>query len=186
MNIPTALLLALAIWALGIIFIYNRLVVFRNRVDNAWAQIDVQLKRRYDLIPNLVKTVQAYAAHEKEVFQNIAEARSQAFNARTVNEQGKAENGLTKALGRLIALAEGYPQLKANENFLLLQEELVGTEGKIAYARQFYNDSVMALNTKIQLFPHNLLANLFGFKQRDYLEIDGLAKDPVNINFQEQ
>lgn len=186
MKIANIFWIILGIWALGIIFIYNRLVILRNRVDNAWAQIDVQLKRRYDLIPNLVKTVQAYAAHEQETFRRLAEARSQASGARTVLEKGEAENRLTKALGALFAVAENYPVLKANENFLLLQEELVGTEGKIAFARQFYNDSVMSFNTKIQLFPHNLFANLFGFKQKDYLEIEGLARGPVAVNFNNQ
>ncbi len=173
----------LALWALGVIFSYNRLIILRNRVENAWAQIDVQLKRRYDLIPNLVKTVQAYAKHEREVFQRVTEARTKAIQAGSVKEQEKAENDLTRCIKGLFAVAENYPDLKANKNFLLLQEELAGTESKIAFARQFYNDSVMSLNTRIEVFPHNILARFFGFKKQDYLEIEGLERDPAAVRF---
>ena len=156
----------------AVIALYNRLVVLRNRVDNSWSQIDVQLRRRYDLIPNLVNTVKGYATHESETFEKVTQARNMAVNATTVAEQGQAENMLTGALKSLFAVAEAYPELKANENFLHLQEELTGTESKIAYARQFYNDSVMSYNTSIQSFPANLLAGIFGFTQREYFEIE--------------
>lgn len=156
----------------ALIALYNRLVVLRNRVDNAWSQIDVQLRRRYDLIPNLVETVKGYAKHESETFEKVTQARNMAVNAGNVAEQGAAENMLTGALKSLFAVAEAYPELKANENFMQLQEELSGTESKIAYARQFYNDSVMSFNTAIQSFPANLLAGMFGFSARDYFEIE--------------
>ncbi len=178
----------LAIVGLAIIFviaIYNRLIVLRNRIDNSWAQIDVQLKRRYDLIPNLVETVKGYAKHEKTVFEEVTKARTQAINAGTVQEQSNAENMLTGALKSLFAVAENYPDLKANENFLMLQEELSGTESKIAYARQFYNDTVMKFNTTIQTFPNNLLAGMLGFNQRDYFEIEEASREAVKVDFTE-
>ncbi len=156
----------------ALIVLYNRLVVLRNRVDNSWSQIDVQLRRRYDLIPNLVETVKGYAAHESGTFQKVTEARNMAVNATSVAEQGQAENMLTGALKSLFAVAEAYPELKANQNFMMLQEELSGTESKIAYARQFYNDSVMSFNTAIQSFPANLLAGMFGFSAREYFEVE--------------
>lgn len=158
--------------ALALIALYNRLIVLRNRVDNAWAQIDVQLKRRYDLIPNLVETVKGYATHEKETLESVIQARNMAVNATGVAEQGAAENMLTGALKTLFAVAEAYPDLKANTNFMQLQEELTNTEGKISYARQFYNDSVMSFNTAIQSFPANMLAGMFGFAAREYFELD--------------
>ena len=172
---------AVAVAAIGI---YNGLITLRNRSDNAWAQVDVQLKRRYDLIPNLVETVKGYAAHEKETFQKVTEARAQAINAGTVAEQGKAENMLTGALKSLFAVSESYPDLKANQNFLMLQEELAGTEGKIAYARQFYNDTVMKFNTKQQVFPSNIIANMFGFQEKEYFEIEEPeAREAVKVEF---
>ncbi len=183
MGFNQILIIIFGILGLAIIFIYNRLIIYRNRVDNAWSQIDVQLKRRYDLIPNLVETVQAYARHERETFAQITEARTRAIAAASVKEQEKAENDLTRNLHRLIAVAENYPDLKANKNFLMLQEELAGTESKIAFARQFYNDSVMAYNTRLQMFPNNLLAGIFGFKNRDYLEIEGLEREPQRVSF---
>ena len=167
----------------GAIGIYNRLVTLRNRVDNAWSQIDVQLKRRYDLIPNLVETVKGYAAHERETFEAVIQARSAAMGAQGVAAQGQAENVLTGALKSLFALAEAYPDLKANQNFLMLQEELSGTESKIAYARQFYNDSVMTFNTSQQTFPSTVIAGVFGFKPREYFEIEEEAKEPVKVQF---
>ena len=177
-------LIIIGVVILAGIGIYNGLITLRNRSDNAWAQVDVQLRRRYDLIPNLVETVKGYAAHEKEVFQKVTEARSQAINAGTVAEQGKAENMLTGALKSLFAVAENYPDLKANQNFLMLQEELAGTEGKIAYARQFYNDTVMKFNTKQQVFPSNVIANMFGFKEKEYFEIEEAeAREPVKVEF---
>jgi len=172
---------AVAVAAIGI---YNGLIRLRNRSDNAWAQVDVQLRRRYDLIPNLVETVKGYAAHEKETFQKVTEARAQAINAGTVAEQGKAENMLTGALKSLFAVVESYPDLKANQNFLMLQEELAGTEGKIAYARQFYNDTVMKFNTKQQVFPSNIVASMFNFQEKEYFEIEEPeAKEPVKVEF---
>jgi LemA protein len=163
---------------------YNGLVVLRNRCENAWSQVDVQLKRRYDLIPNLIETVKGYAKHEREVFQNVTDARAKAINASTVKDQGAAEVQLSGALKTLFAVAENYPELKANQNFLLLQEELAGTESKIAYARQFYNDQVMLFNQRQQVFPSNLIANMFGFKEREYFELETpAAKEPVKVQF---
>lgn len=162
----------------GVIAIYNRLIRDRNRVDNAWHQIDVQLKRRYDLIPNLVETVKGYATHEREVFEKVTQARNMGINAQTVKDQAQAENMITGALKSLFAVAEAYPDLKANQNFLMLQEELAGTESKIAFARQFYNDSVMSYDTRRQKFPANMIAGMFSgtFTQRDYFEIDIAAE----------
>jgi len=168
----------------AVIALYNRLIVLRNRVDNAWSQIDVQLRRRYDLIPNLVETVKGYAKHERETFEKVTQARNMAINAGTVAEQGAAENMLTGALKSLFAVAEAYPELKANTNFMQLQEELTGTESKIAYARQFYNDSVMSYNTGIQSFPANLLAGMFGFTAREYFEIElAEAREAPQVSF---
>jgi LemA protein len=163
---------------------YNSLIQMRNRCDNAWAQVDVQLKRRYDLIPNLVETVKGYAKHEREVFQNVTEARTRAINASTVKDQSAAENQLTGALKTLFAVAESYPDLKANQNFLMLQEELAGTEGKIAYARQFYNDQVMKFNQKQQIVPSNIIAKVFSFKEKEYFVLEEpAAKEPVKVSF---
>jgi len=170
-------LVLVAVWS------YNRLVRLRVRVDNGWSQIDVQLRRRYDLIPNLVQTVQGYAAHEKGVFESITAARTQAMGAQGVGEQAQAEDQVTAGLGRLIAVAEAYPDLKANQNFLALQEELTGTESKIAYARQFYNDQVMQLNTAIQSFPSSLLAGAFGFEAREFFNIEEPERGPVQVGF---
>ena len=178
-----AIALLVIVAAFALIAIYNRLVVLRNRVDNSWSQIDVQLRRRYDLIPNLVETVKGYASHESETFEKVTQARNMAINAQTVTEQAQAENVLTGALKSLFAVAEAYPDLKANQNFLLLQEELSTTEGKIAYARQFYNDSVMSFNTAIQSFPSNLVAGMFNFTARDYFEIEAAAAEPVKVDF---
>lgn len=177
-------LIIIGVVAVAAIGIYNGLITLRNRADNSWAQVDVQLRRRYDLIPNLVETVKGYAAHEKEVFLKVTEARAQAINAGTVAEQGKAENMLTGALKSLFAVVESYPDLKANQNFLMLQEELAGTEGKIAYARQFYNDTVMKFNTKQQVFPSNIIASMFNFQEKEYFEIEEPeAKEPVKVEF---
>ncbi len=173
----------LALVVLWAIVVYNRLVTLRNRVDNAWAQIDVQLRRRYDLIPNLVETVKGYAAHEREVFERVTEARARAISAGTVRDQGQAETMLTQALRGLFAVAENYPQLRASETFLALQEELAGTESKIAFARQFYNDTVMRYNTSLQSFPTTLMARQFGFAPRDYFEMDEAAREPVPVAF---
>jgi len=164
--------------------IYNGLISLRNRCDNSWAQVDVQLRRRYDLIPNLVETVKGYAKHEREVFERVTQARANAINAGTVKDQGMAEDLLSGALKSLFAVAENYPELKANENFLMLQEELAGTEGKIAYARQFYNDTVMKFNTKQQVFPSNIIANMFRFQEKEYFEIEEPeAREPAKVEF---
>ena len=165
------------------IYVFNKLVRTRNRVDNAWSQIDVQLRRRYDLIPNLVETVKGYAAHERELFEEVTRARSQGEQAATVADQAQAENQLTAGLRRLIAVAEQYPQLRASENFLGLQEELTSTESKIAYARQFYNDEVTLLNNLVQSFPSNIVAGVAGFKTRQFFEIDEPARGPVTTSF---
>ena len=162
---------------------YNRLVSLRARVDNGWSQIDVQLRRRYDLIPNLVRTVQGYASHERELFENVTEARSRAMDASAVPDQAQAENQITKGLRQLLAVAEAYPDLKANEGFLSLQEELTGTESKIAYARQFYNDQVMRLNTLIGSVPTNVVANMFGFTTREFFDIEDPARGPATVDF---
>ncbi|MDP9241719.1 MAG: LemA family protein [Actinomycetota bacterium] len=154
------------------VYAFNRLVRTRNRTDNAWSQIDVQLRRRYDLIPNLVEAVKGYADHERELFESVTMARSRGMEATSVESQAQAENQLTHGLRRLLAVAEKYPDLKANQNFLALQEELTATESKIAYARQFYNDEVMRLNTLIQSFPSNLVAGAFRFAQRPFFEIE--------------
>ena len=172
---------ALFLIAIGM---YNSLVTLRNRCDNAWSQVDVQLRRRYDLIPNLVETVKGYAKHEREVFEKVTQARAAAIGAQTVKDQGQAENMLSGALKSLFAVAENYPELKANQNFLLLQEELSGTESKIAYARQFYNDQVMKFNMKQQVFPSNIIAGMFGFKIKAYFEIgEAEARGPVKVSF---
>ena len=184
MGVGLIFLIILGVIVVAVIGIYNGLIQFRNRCENAWAQVDVQLRRRYDLIPNLMETVKGYAKHEKEVFLKVTEARAQAINAGTVKDQGKAENMLSGALKSLFAVAENYPDLKANQNFLMLQEELAGTEGKIAYARQFYNDMTMKFNTKQQVFPANIIAGMFGFKEREYFEIDEAeAREPVKVEF---
>ena len=162
---------------------YNGLVSLRNRIENAWAQIDVQLKRRYDLIPNLVETVKGYASHEKETLERVITARNAGMGASGVQEQAQAENMLSGALKSLFALSEAYPDLKANTNFLQLQEELTGTEGRIAYARQFYNDTVYRYNTKIQSFPSNVLANSFKFAEREYFQAEDEERGPVNVQF---
>lgn len=182
--IPTIITIAvIAIFILVVVGFYNRLVSLRNRIDNAWSQIDVQLKRRYDLIPNLVETVKGYAKHEKEVFEHVTEMRSKAISATTVDEQSQVENELTQTLKSLFAVAENYPELKANQNFLALQEELSGTESKIAYARQFYNDTVLRYNTTIQAFPGNMLAGPFGFDERQYFEAEPESREPVKVEF---
>ena len=164
------------------VWTFNALVRLRNRADNGWSQIDVQLRRRYDLIPNLVETVQGYAAHERELFEQVTEARARGIGASDVSGQARAEDMITAGLGRLMAVAEAYPDLKANRNFLALQEELTGTESKIAYARQFYNDQVMHLNTKIQSFPPSMIASLFRVKPRPFFDIEDPERGPVTVD----
>ena len=182
----------IALWViLGIVVLlllifggtYNRLVALRNRIDNAWSQIGVQLKRRYDLIPNLVNTVKGYAAHEKEIFEKVAEARNAAISAKSVPDQAQAENQITGALRQLFAVVENYPDLKANQNFLALQEELTATEGRIAFARQFYNDSVLAYNNKVQQFPSRIVAGMFNFTPREFFQVEEAATGPVDVQF---
>jgi LemA protein len=173
----------LVLVALYAIFTYNRLVRARVRVDNGWSQIDVQLRRRYDLIPNLIEAVKGYAAHEREVFDEVTKARTQAQGATTVQGQAAAENELTRSIRQLFAVAENYPDLKASQNFLALQEELTGTESKIAYARQFYNDQVMRLNTLIASFPSNVLAGLFHFTPREFFDIEDPVRGPAKVEF---
>jgi LemA protein len=167
---------------LALVVAYNRLVRLKNRTDNGWSQIDVQLRRRYDLIPNLVQAVKGYAAHEHEVFEDVTKARAHAMGAEGVNAQGEAEHQVTAGINKLIAVAENYPDLKASENFLALQEELTGTESKIAYARQFYNDQVMGLNTAIQSFPSSLIARRFHFTAREFFQIDEPQRGPVQVD----
>jgi LemA protein len=168
--------------AIALIWIYNRLVSLRTRVDNGWSQIDVQLRRRADLIPNLIETVRGYATHERELFERVTEARARSIEASGVTDQADAENQVTAGLRQLMAVVEAYPDLKANQNFLALQEELVATESKIAYARQFYNDQVMRLNTLIQSFPSSLVANLFRFSERSFFEIDEPTRGTVSVD----
>jgi LemA protein len=165
------------------VLIYNRLVALRARVDNGWSQIDVQLRRRYDLIPNLVETVRGYATHERELFERVTQARARAIDATAVPDQATAEDQITAGLRQLIAVAEAYPDLKANQNFLALQEELSGTESKIAYARQFYNDQVMRLNTLIGSFPSNMVAKVFGFTTREFFDIEEPVRGPATVEF---
>ncbi|MCX6745697.1 MAG: LemA family protein [Candidatus Parcubacteria bacterium] len=167
------IILIIVIAILGwLIAVYNGLIRSKNRVDEAWSDIDVQLKRRYDLIPNLVETVKAYAGHEKEVFQKVTEARSQAMQAKSLDDKGKAENMLGQTLKSLFAVAENYPDLKASTNFLQLQDELSDTENKIQAARRFYNGNVRDFNIKIQVFPNTLVAGLLGFKAREFFQVE--------------
>jgi LemA protein len=181
----TALWIVLGVFAavlLVVAWIYNRLVSLRTRVENGWSQIDVQLRRRADLIPNLVETVKGYATHERELFDRVTEARARSIDASNVPDQAAAENQITAGLRQLLAVVEAYPVLKANENFLALQEELVATESKIAYARQFYNDQVMRLNMLIQSFPSSLVARSFRFDERPFFEIDEPTRGPVQVD----
>jgi LemA protein len=169
--------------ALFLVFTYNRLVKLRNRIEAAWSQIDVQLRRRYDLIPNLVETVKGYAAHERETFEAVTRARQQAQQAQGVEEQAQAENVLTGALRQLFAVAEAYPQLQANQNFLALQEELTGTEGRIAFSRQFYNEQVLAYDNARETFPTSMVAGTFNFEERPYFEAEEQSREPVRVEF---
>ncbi len=169
----------LVLLIISIIGIYNALVRLRNQVGNAWSQIDVQLKRRHDLIPNLVETTKGYMQHERQTFEAITQARSQAMGAKTVTEAAKAEGALGEALSKFMLVVENYPELKANQNFLAVQEELTSTENKISFARQSYNDQVLFFNNKIQMFPSNVIANMFNFAKRDFFEIETPAEREV-------
>ncbi len=181
------IILAALLVAVGgfLIAIYNKLVQLRQRVQNAWSQVDVQLKRRYDLIPNLVNAVKGYVRHERDTLEKVTQARNMAVNAGSVTEQARAENILSGALKSLFAVAEAYPDLKANTNFIQLQSELSDTENKISFARQFYNDAVQIFNTKIEVFPNNLVAGMLGFGMVDYFTLQGEteARQNVQVNF---
>jgi LemA protein len=166
----------LVVLALFVIGVYNSLVGLRNQVNNAWSQIDVQLKRRHDLIPNLVETARGYMKHERETFEAITKARSQAMGAKSVSESSKAEGVLGEALSKFLLVVENYPELKANQNFLALQEELSSTENKIAFSRQNYNDQVLFFNNRTQMFPSNIVAGIFGFAKRDFFEVQIAAE----------
>jgi LemA protein len=178
----TALIIVAVVLVLLIAFVigaYNALIRLRNQVDNSWSQIDVQLKRRHDLIPNLVETAKGYMKHERGTFEAITNARSQAMGAKSVAEAGKAEGALGEALSKFMLVVENYPDLKANQNFLAVQEELTSTENKISFARQSYNDQVLFFNNKIQMFPSNIVANVFNFGKRDFFELEVAAEREV-------
>ena len=185
MTITTIILIVLAVLVLWFVFAYNRFVRLITRAKEAWADIDVQLKRRYDLIPNLVSTVKGYAAHESSAFENVTKARAMAMGAKTLEEKAGAENMLTGALKSLFAVSEAYPDLKANQNFLELQRELSDTENKIQAARRFYNGNVRDLNIATDTFPSNLVANLFKFSKMEFFDLnEGSAeKEPVKVQF---
>jgi LemA protein len=171
--LPIGIIAFIVLW---VIFTFNRLVAFKNQMKNAWSQIDVQLKRRHDLIPNLVNTVKGYAKHERETLENVTKARQQAVDASGVADQAQAENFLTQTLRSLFAVVENYPDLKANRNFLELQEELTSTENRISFARQFYNDTTLKLNNKIEQAPSNIIAKFFNFKQGVFFEIEDVGQ----------
>lgn len=182
--VPIVVIVAIILLIFWFVGVYNRLVGLRNRVDTQWAQIDVQLKRRYDLIPNLVETVKGYAAHERETLENVTKARQIAIDAKTVQEQGEAENFLTSTLRSIFALAEAYPDLKANENFLQLQGELTEIEGVIASARASFNESVLGYNNVVQMFPSNIVAGMSGFGLREFFEVtDPEVREAPKVKF---
>jgi len=177
-------LVLIAIVVFGFIGIYNNLVQLRNRVKNAWSQIDVQLKRRHDLIPNLVETAKGYMTHERETLEGITKARSSAMGAGSVSEKAAAESNLNSAMSKFFLVVENYPDLKANQNFMAVQEELTSTENKIAFARQSYNDSVLFLNDKTQMFPSNIIAGMYNFKQETFFELENKTEREVpKVNF---
>jgi LemA protein len=178
------ILVLVAVVALLLVVLYNRFVRLRNRVDNAWAQIEVQLKRRWDLIPNLVETVRGYASHERETFENVTQARAAAQQANTPAESAQAEGILGQALGRLFAVAEAYPELQADENFRQLQSELSETENRIAVSRQVYNDTVLTFNNAIQTVPGVFFAGFFGFEKREFFDVeDDAQREPPRVSF---
>jgi LemA protein len=182
--VPLIIIVLIVLVVIVFVAMYNGLVRLRNRVDNAWSQIDVQLKRRHDLIPNLVETVKGYAKHEQETLDRVIQARNMAMNASGVPATAQAENMLSGALKSLFALSEAYPDLKANTNFLQLQEELTSTEDRVAYSRQFFNDSVLKYNNKIQTIPANVIAGMFNFKEREFFEVEEPeARDAPKIQF---
>jgi LemA protein len=179
-----AIVVVVLLVAILVAFLYNKLVRLRNRTENAWSQVDVQLRRRYDLIPNLVETVKGYASHESATFEEVTRARTAAQQAETVEEQAGAENALTAAIGRLFAVAEAYPQLRATENFQQLQAQLEETESKIAVSRQVYNDTVLTYDNAIESVPTNIIAGAFGFRPRAYFEIEEpAAREAPRVTF---
>jgi LemA protein len=183
MVVAIVVIVIVALVSLALVLMYNRLVRLRNRTENAWAQVDVQLRRRFDLIPNLVEAVKGYAAHERETFEAVTRARAEAQAAKTVEDRAKAENMITQALGRLFAVAEAYPELRATENFQQLQAQLVDVEQNIAVSRQVYNDTVLTYDTAIESVPTNVIAGLFHFGPRPYFEIEEPAREPVQVQF---
>ena len=184
-GILIAVLVFLVLLVLFFISTYNRLVRFLNEVKNAWSQIDVQLKRRHDLIPNLVETVKGYMQHERATLENITQARNLAMKPGSVSERAQAEQQLTQALHNFFVVVENYPDLKANQNFLALQEELTSTENRISFARQAYNDTVMNFNNAIQMFPTNIVGAMFGFKEQSFFELENVAERAVpKVSFQ--
>jgi len=183
MDITKIVIIIAVVIVLWIILVFNRLVTLRNRTKEAWSDIDVQLKRRYNLIPNLVETVKGYAAHERELFEKVTKARAMAMQAQSVKEKGEAENMLSGTLKSLFAVAENYPDLKASTNFLELQRELRDTEDKIQASRRFYNTNVRDLNIKVESFPTNIVAGLLGFKKRDFFEAEGGEREVPKVNF---
>ena len=182
-NLLWGILIIVAAVILWLISIFNRLIRLKNRVKEAFSDIDVQLKRRHDLIPNLVETVKGYATHEKELFEKVTTARANAVNAKGVEEKGKAENMLSQTLKSIFAVAENYPDLKASQNFLKLQDELSDTENKIQAARRFYNGNVRDFNTKIEVFPNNLVAGMLGFKNFEFFQAESKEKENVKVKF---
>ena len=176
MLVLIAIVVALGFWVMTM---YNGLVGLRNAVKNAWSQVDVQLKRRHDLIPNLMETVKGYMTHERATLENVTKARNLAANAQGVGEQGKAESQLNQALSSFYVVMENYPDLKANQNFMALQEELTSTENKIGFSRQAYNDQAMHFNNKVEMFPSNIVAGMFNFKQAEFFEIEDAAERAV-------
>ena len=173
------IVIIIALFVFYLISIYNSLVGLRNQVKNAWSQIDVQLKRRHDLIPNLIETVKGYMHHERETLETITNARSQAVSAKSITEKAKAESALTDAIGKFNLVVENYPDLKANQNFLSLQEELTSTENKISFSRQNYNDQVLFYNNKIQMFPSSIIAGMFNFSQETFFELEDKSEREV-------
>jgi LemA protein len=183
MNSTFIILGIVVLLALYVVVLFNGLVRLRNRVSEAWSDIDVQLKRRYDLIPNLINTVKGYAAHETSVFEKVTAARASAMQAGTAADKAQAENMLSETLKSLFAVAEAYPDLKANQNFLELQRELSDTENKIQASRRFYNGNVLELNNKIDMFPSNIIAGMFNFTKREFFEVADGEKEPVKVEF---
>ncbi len=182
-SILTWIIILIVLLILYCIYAYNRFVTLRNRIDNAWSQIDVQLKRRFDLIPNLLESVKGYMKHEKDTLKEVTAARTSFMKATTPGQKAQSEGMLAGALKTIFAVAESYPKLKASENFMQLQEELSGTESKIAYARQAYNDSVLEFNTKLQSFPSKLIGSMFSFKEREFFQTTEKERENVKVKF---